>query len=280
MKFSSPSFCIITPISYLQYVDMSDTHLVLAHLVDKSEEYANFYKTLEQNHKFIMMDNSAYELKEPYSPDKLIDLGHKCGADAIVLPDYPFQAGSKTIEAAEKFIPLFKEAGFKTFFVPQSQVGDIDDYIETYAWAAQNEDVDIIGMSILGIPNALPNIHPSFARVVMTQLLIDRGIFCFKKHHHYLGLNSGPNLEIPSLVRMNALDTVDSSNPVWTAILGHEYCLNTDSYLSVSKPTMPVDFNIKVSKDMETHTRILHNITLTLELFNDCLNPRVWYAEE
>ena len=67
-------FCIITPISYLDYAAWSQTHLVLAHLVDESEEYAEFYHQRSLFGEYIMMDNSAYELKEPYSPTKLLEL--------------------------------------------------------------------------------------------------------------------------------------------------------------------------------------------------------------
>ena len=275
----APSFCYITPIELLEYAEESQTHLVLGHLVDESDEYAGFYKTLSNQGDFVMMDNSAYELKEPYSPDKLVELGRKCGADAIVLPDYPFQHSKVTVDAAIEFIPQFKEEGFKTFFVPQSKVGDTEDFIAAYQWAAENPDVDIIGMSILGIPNAIPNIDPTFSRVVMTQILMEHGVFNPNKHHHYLGLNGGPATEIPSLVRMGALDTIDSSGPVWSAVLGHEYSENTDSLLATKKPKMPVDFHMAFPKDKATHKRIRHNIALTERLF---VNQEVekWYAEE
>ncbi len=277
----NPDFCIIAPTAYLDYAQRSASHLVLAHLVDTDEEYTDFYKERQiQDADFIIMDNSAYELKEPYSPDKLLELAGLCGAEAIVLPDYPFQPGQVTIDAANKFIPQFKEHEYKTFFVPQSERGDLDGWIESYIWAADNPDIDIIGMSILGIPNALPNIHYAYARVVMTQMLIDRGIFNFEKHHHYLGLNSGVALEIPSLLKMGALDTVDSSGPIWSALLGHEYTTNADSYQSVKKLTTPVDFSIKRTNDTATHTRISHNLSLTLELFDDIQSTtNKWYAE-
>lgn len=279
---STPSFCFIAPTAYLDTCGTaSRTHLVLAHLVNDDPTYAEFYRNRSQAGDFIMMDNSAYELKEPYAPDHLVELGKKCGAHAIVLPDYPFQACAKTIDAANKFVPIFKQAGFASFFVPQSVVGDLEDWVNGYKWAANNPDIDIIGMSILGVPNALPNIAPSYARVVMSQLLKDRGVFADKKHHHYLGLNAGPALEIPSLLRMGVLDTIDSSNPVWMGILGHEYNTNCDSYLPVSKVNLPVNFAQKMTKDASTRYRIEVNIQLTNELFTLADDTdRVWYAQE
>lgn len=277
----TPSFCFIAPTEYLdEFAGESNTHLVLAHLVDTDEAYSQYYKEASKDGDYIILDNSAYELKEPFSPEKLIALGKQCGADAIVLPDYPFQKSSKTVAAADEFVPMFKKAGFGSMFVPQSERGDVDDWIRAYKWAAENDDIDIIGMSILGIPNAIPWCDPAYARVVMTHLLMERKVFNDEKHHHYLGLNAGPALEIPSLIKMGALSTIDSSGPIWSAILGQEYSVNSDSFLSTKKPKMPVQFGIKRTKDAATLKRIQHNIDLTLSLFDDGDQDSVWYAQE
>lgn len=268
-KDSKPAFCVIAPTAYLAaYAIRSTTHLVLAHIVDKDPTYADFYKNLSETGRGdrIIMDNGAFELGKSYDPEKLLALGKRCGAHAIVLPDYPWQPSQATREAAEQWAPMVREAGFSTMFVPQSETGNLEDWISGYMWAADNPDIDIIGMSILGIPTALPHIPAAYARVVMTELLIDRGVFA-DKYHHYLGLNAGPALEIPPLLKAEALNSCDSSNPVWMAILGHEYSKNTDSYLSVKKVKKEVDFNFPWMKDEATQKRIDHNLTLTLELF-------------
>lgn len=263
---AQPKFCIITPTPYLEaYASQSSMHLVLAHLVDTDDKYAQFYAG---RNEFKIMDNGAFELGESYAPEKLIELGHKCKADVIVLPDYPGQDGEKTIQAAIELAPLVREAGFKTMFVPQSEVGDADGFIETYRWAALDNDlVDVIGMSILAIPNAIPKIHRAYARVVMTERLISEREFNFQKPHHYLGLNSGPKLEIPSLINMGALTSCDSSNPVWAGICGSEYSENTDSFMTTSKITKHVEFEYPFVKDANVHRMIQKNIDLTLGLF-------------
>jgi hypothetical protein len=264
MLFKDPKFCIITPTAYLNdYASQSEMHLVLAHLVDTDEEYAAFYRDRSE---FKIMDNGAFELGESYAPEKLIELGAKCHADAIVLPDYPFQPAARTIEAGAVLIDQVKAAGYKTMFVPQSETGQLEDWIKGYEWASENDDIDIIGMSILALPNAIPHIHIAYARVVLTQILIERGIFNFNKYHHYLGLNAGPALEIPSLIQMNALDSCDSSNPVWMAICGHRYHPHSDSYLQVSKVKKEVEFDFPLVKDQATLDNIQYNIDLTQAL--------------
>lgn len=268
LNLKRPRFCVIAPTAYLEdYAVRSTAHLVLAHIVKDNPEYAAFYRRMRDRGDLVLMDNSAFELGESFDPAQLVELGSMCGAEALVLPDYPFQDATKTIEAAKKYIPVFKEAGFKTMFVPQSTRGDLESWIEAYKWGAMNPDIDVMCMSILGIPGALPHIPRAYARVVMAQILIDRGVFNFSKHHHWLGLNAGPALEIPALKRMNVLDTCDSSAPVWQAILGVEYTKNADSYAPVKKIHFPVQFDYPMTKDVDTLRRIDNNLTLTLELF-------------
>jgi hypothetical protein len=266
-------FCVIAPTPYLEkYAIQSHTHLVLAHIVDTNPVYADFYKRMSDRGDRIIMDNGAFELGGSYEPSKLVELGNKCGADALVLPDYPGSKSSKTILAAIKLIPQFKDAGFKTMFVPQSEVGDLEDWTAAYDWACNNDDIDIIGMSILGIPNALPHIPKAYARVVMTQLLLDRMAFA-DKFHHYLGLNSAPNVEIPALIKMEALNSCDSSGPVWSAINGFSYNTTQADYMGIQKKYLrEVNFDEPFSKKNHIHFAIQHNLDITFDVF---ANPSV-----
>lgn len=265
----TPKFCVIAPTAFLYTAMKFDTHLVLAHLVATDDSYQSFYKTRSRLGDFVIMDNGAFELGCSYEPDKLIELAHKCGADAIVLPDYPGKPPEQTIEAAIQLIPVTKEAGLRTFFCPQSMIGDTEGWISSYRWACDNPDIDMIGMSILGIPNALPHIPKSYARVVMTQLLIDRGIFNFKKYHHYLGLNSAPNVELPSLIKMKALNSCDSSGPVWSAICGHRYNITGDSFMPIHKKYLrEVDFNQPWTTKEHIHEAIKYNLSITQDIFD------------
>lgn len=264
---TTPQFCIITPTAYLEwYAAQSSMHLVLAHLVDTDETYANFYAGRSE---YKIMDNGAFELGESYAPEKLVELAKKCKANAIVLPDYPFQEAQKTIDAASKLLPYVKGEGFDAMFVPQSRTGEWHEWRDCYSWGVYNSNIDIIGMSILGLPNAIPAVEKAYARVVGTAMLIENNTFAFNKYHHYLGLNAGPALEIPSLIRMNALDSCDSSGPTWAGICGQMYTEAADSYQTTRKISKHVDFNYPLVKDRYVHNAIQHNIDLTLSLFRE-----------
>ena len=104
------------------------------------------------------MDNSAFEMykqdREMYPSDKLIEMGTKVAADYIVMSDYPGQEAARTVDKAMEMAPELRDAGFGTFFVPQSKEYDLEDLIDAFDWASESDDVDYIGVSILAVPIA------------------------------------------------------------------------------------------------------------------------------
>ena len=237
-------FCHITPVDHLDLVKGRESHLTLAHIVDGMEgseeqvkKYIEFYKAEKKDAEMNgtpylnIMDNSAFELYKNqmpmFDPEKLLELAKKVDATHIVLPDHPAHPSMVTIDDARRYAPIFKQAGFGTFFVPQSDVGDLEDLCTAFAWAASSPVIDYIGISILAVPNAyncekgnpLQRFH---ARWKFMNELYDRNLLQLAaqngKKIHFLGMVDGPN-EI-SLVRDFHIDTWDSSAGVWAGLNG------------------------------------------------------------
>lgn len=226
------NFCHIAPTPHLSdFCGQQTHHLLLAHLVESDEQYRKWYGNKLGNSVYIL-DNSAFEMykqgREMYPSDKLIEMGQHVRADYIVMSDYPNEHSSKTIEAAVELAPKFKDHGFGTFFVPQSRIGDIEDYIAAFAWAAASPLVDYIGVSILGVPNAYGvekgnKLQRFFSRWHMMHELETRGILTLAemngKKIHFLGMVDGPN-EIQLCHPRFKIDTWDSSAAVWAGLNG------------------------------------------------------------
>ena len=263
----SIDFCHIVTTPHLKkFVDGRSTHLALAHLIETDDEYTAFYSN--QQNSTIILDNSAFEMykqgRPMYPSDKLVEMGHRIGADYIVMSDYPNQKGQDTIDAAVALAPTFREEGFKTFFVPQSEIGDKEDYIQTFRWAAQSEHVDYIGISILGVPNAYGveknnKLQRFLSRWKMMRELYDRGLLELAQYHgkkiHFLGMVDGPN-EITLMSDLaRYIDTWDSSAAVWAG-------LNNISF--DDSPTGLVDgkFEVEVDFDFETGDNELLEIAM------------------
>jgi len=223
-------FCHIAPVAHLDLVKDRSAHLTLAHLIDEGhQDYIDFYKN--QKYDINIMDNSGFELYKAhlpmFDPEKLVGLAQQVNATHIVLPDHPSHPSMVGIDDAKRYAPVFKEAGFGTFFVPQSDVLDLEDLITSFAWAASSPLIDYIGISILAVPNAYGceqnnPLQRFVSRWKFMNELYDRNLLQLAaqngKKIHFLGMVDGPN-EI-SLMRDFHIDTWDSSAGVWTGLNG------------------------------------------------------------
>jgi len=250
-------FCHITPTPYLDlFAAGRSHHLVLAHLIEEDEQYAKWYANMPRDENTIMiMDNSAFEMykqgKPMYESSKLMEMANRVRADYIVMSDYPGEPARKTIEAALQMGPHLKAYGFGTFFVPQAEVGNIQGVLESFEWAAEAEEVDYIGVSILTAPNMFGvekgnNLQRFLSRWKLMQLLEQRGILEKIQENgkkiHFLGMVDGPN-EIALVSRwLEYIDTWDSSAAVWAAMCGIEFD-SSPTGLIKGKNEIEVDFD-------------------------------------
>lgn len=256
-------FCHIAPTDFLSLVDGKQVHLTLAHLIGQNNDYTNFYLSQKdsltiQGHSFCnIMDNSAFEMykqgKPMLSPLEVLGKAKLIQADYVVLSDYPGEHSSKTIQTAIDIAPLFKRAGYGTFFVPQSRIGDKQDLISAFEWASTSKHVDYIGVSILGVPNAYGvergnKLQRFVARFMFMQELHDLGILDRIKDNgkkiHLLGMVDGPN-EIRLMHPFRSyIDTWDSSAAVWLGLNGKTFDGSPTGIID-GKYEKEVDFDLK-----------------------------------
>ena len=264
-------FCHIAPVAHLDLVKDRSAHLTLAHLIDEGhQDYIDFYK----NEKFDIniMDNSAFELYKAqlpmFDPEKLVGLAQQVNATHIVLPDHPSHPSMVGIDDAKRYAPVFKEAGFGTFFVPQSDVLDLEDLITSFAWAASSPLIDYIGISILAVPNAYGceqnnQLQRFVSRWKFMNELYDRNLLQLAaqngKKIHFLGMLDGPN-EI-SLMRDFHIDTWDSSAGVWAGLNGLAFD-HSPTGLTNGKFEKHVDFQAKFEDTTlaESNMRVIDNL--------------------
>lgn len=256
-------FAHITPTAYLDlFATGRPFHLTLAHLVEQDPKYAEYYKHLgEWSHmcqgSINIMDNSAFEMykegRPMYSAEKLIPMAQACGADYVVMSDYPGEESKKTVQAAVKMAPKLREAGLGTFFCPQSEIGDKEDLLKCFDWASNAEEVDYIGVSILAIPNAYGvekdnKLQRFLSRWKFMQELLASGMLerarANNKKFHFLGMVDGPNEILLVKEFLAYIDTWDSSAAVWAGLSGKKFD---------NSPTGLVDGKI------ETHVDFSHN---------------------
>jgi hypothetical protein len=236
-----------------------------------------------QKDQTTILDNSAFEMYQRGLPmfegSKLVELARKCKANYIVMPDFPGEDQWKTITAAQHYGPWFKDAGFGTFFVPQSEPGDLEGYLEAFAYAATSPHVDYIGISILGVPNAYgvyrKPLQRYLSRKFMMTELYKRGLLQvarrMKKKIHFLGMLDGPNeiLEVASFAHF--IDTWDSSAAVWAGIKGVSFDSSPTGLVN-GKIEEHVDFTLPYTHDEKRDSLIRSNVKYIDDLVTNINN--------
>ena len=201
-----------------------------------------------------------------YGTDDLLPMAKACKADMIVMSDYPNEPAQKTIDAAIETAPIYKDAGFKTFFVPQSKIGDIGDYLYGMEWALESNLVDRIGLSILGCPNAYGVEKDNKLQRYLSRLAILREL---EKHDmlnqwaakrfHCLGMVDGPN-EIDLLREYHPyIASWDSSAAVWAGINNIRFD-DTPTGLVNGKYEREVEFDFQTDLPVDTIDNVMYNI--------------------
>jgi hypothetical protein len=290
------NFCHIAPIPHLDIVSGAAAHLALAHLVQTSDEYTDFYKNQKEEFKStIILDNSAFEMykqgRPMYDSVQLISMAQRIGADYVVMSDYPNERGSKTINAAKVMAPLLKEKGFGTFFCPQSRIADAEDLFASFNWAAQSPLVDYIGVSILNIPNAYGvekgnKLQRFVSRFMFMQDLHDSGILdnarVNGKKIHLLGMLDGPN-EIRLMSQFaEYINTWDSSAAIWYGLHAGKQFDGSPTGILEGKYEEEVDFNY-VSTGRNVLTAKMNKETIDELMQNylpDSIQDDDWFVTE
>ena len=207
------------------------------------------------------------------------------------MTDYPGESSQKTIEAAKEQAPIFKKAGIKTFFVPQGEKQNKEDYIECFRWATENPDlVDYIGFSILAVPNAYgiepfghePSLHRFTSRLHMMYQLAEAGLLGTisqnKQKLHFLGMVDGPN-EIQFMSPFKRfIDTWDSSSAIWHGLNGYGYD-DTPGGLLHGKFHMPVDFNHEPEHDKEDNDFFINLAKENMDYIDKLVYAYLWGLE-
>ena len=256
-------YCHIAPTPHLEdFAVYNKVHLMLAHLAENDRDYSNWYRDRKE---LKILDNSAFEMykqgRPMYESDKLMDMASRTKADVIVMSDYPGENSAKTIDAAERLGPQFKAAGYQTFFVPQSKVGDMDDYLFAWNHAINSPNVDFIGMSILGVPNAFGNIEKDnklqrfLSRWKMMHILESRGMLDNAwengKKIHFLGALDGWLGEIKLVEQWkDYIFSWDSSGAIWLGLHGNKTYDDSPTGQIDGKYEIEVDFNFSTDDSL------------------------------
>ena len=220
----------------------SSFNMVLAHVAEDSNEYCKLFKDSD---KPTLLDNGAFELGYPMDVDDMIAIGHKVGADTIVLPDFPYSAWDRGWLTVLDDILTYKDAGFKTMFIPQSLHNDAEGYFRSLEQALEHPSIDYIGLSILGVPNA------GLTRVEILEKY--KNWTATKKRFHMLGCLNDPIAEMVDISAdySDMVNSWDTSAAVWKGLHDKLLFVGNDKFKLAVHFSSPLPWTDHATQNVE-----------------------------
>lgn len=213
------------PLSLMEYsLEWCDGEYCLPHLLDKHEEYRQFFLDTKERGRFIIMDNGLFEGVKHTTQDLLekIDL---IEPNIFIVPD-EWNERDITAKNAKHWTQYKLPFKTKLMVVLQGKtVNEIHTLYQQcvdlgYTHFAFNHS-SIVYQELGGSENKLAN--QSVGRVLLIQYLLTQNVI--KDHHyiHLLGASTPQEFTYYRDIYPTLINSVDTSNPIICGALGIRY---------------------------------------------------------
>jgi len=207
-------------------LDFNDYDYALVHLLDKDEDYANFFLQAKQQGRYIILDNSLHELGTAYHDSGLIHWVEKLLPNEFIVPDV-WQDTTQSIVNARKWaqIELPKEVTKVAVVQAESLTGAMLCY-QTYKDLGYKKIAFSYGADYYLEHSSHPNknIAKSLGRIQVISKMYEIGAILKKDRVHLLGCQVPQ--EFSWYKDMPFIETIDTSNPVMATLDGIQYGRN------------------------------------------------------
>ena len=254
-----------TPISFLEESrEYNDYDYALVHLFETHPEYYSFFKCSLSMGREVLLDNSIFELKTAFDPEKFAKYVEELKPTYYVIPDV-LEESLRTIGAFTSFRKNYsKLPGLKIGVVQgltYQQLVDCYRYMSDYAdYIAISFDYSwyqTVGYSKnpgKGIRRA--NLERMCnGREFLIRKLISDGHWNHNKPHHLLGCSLAK--EFKNYKDIKSIRSLDTSNPIVAGIKGRRYYKNIGL---LGKPTIMLADLIDHEVTADQVTDIVHNV--------------------
>ena len=218
-----------TPISFLnESRSYNDYDYALVHLFETHPEYYNFFKSSLLQGREVLLDNSIFELKEAFNPEKYAEYVRELKPTYFIVPDV-LEDASATIESYTSFRRKYED--LPGMWIGAVQGKSYDEIAECYAYMSAFADYiaisfdfswyQQIGKSQSFDPHLQKLERMCDGRQKLIRMLIADGLWNFQKPHHLLGCSLAK--EFGSYSDIPNIRSCDTSNPVVAGIVGKTY---------------------------------------------------------
>ena len=243
--------------------EFNDYDYCLPHLLDKDEEYKQYFFDAKKSGRYIIMDNSLHELGEAYDYDRLLHWVKELKPNEFIVPDV-WMEGHQTAAQAKYWKQYKYPKGTKITAVIQGK--DSDDAF-LCASLLQNLGYEKLCVSYGAtwyndcFIHSNPDMGKALGRVRFVQELLEMKRYKNIKFH-LLGC-SIPQ-EFGWYDNHPQIESIDTSNPVMAALEGELY----DERGLSKKPKTNMNDHFDIKFEDVDYQSIIHNTTLFREINN------------
>ena len=207
-------------------LDFNDYDYALVHLLDKDEDYANFFRKAKQQGRYIILDNSLHELKEAYHDSGLLHWIDELKPQEFIIPDV-WQDTTHSIVNARKWAQIELPKGVtKVAVVQATTFTEALTCYQTYKDLGYKKIAFAYGAEYYLDHSSHPNknIAKSLGRLQVISRLYKIGVILPKDRVHLLGCQVPQEFSLYK--DMPFIETIDTSNPIMATLDGIQYGRN------------------------------------------------------
>ena len=207
-------------------LDFNDYQYCLPHLLDKDEDYKNFFYNVKQKGVYNIMDNSLHELGVAYSEDRLLYWIDELKPNEFIVPDV-WQNTTASIVNARKWAQIELPKGVTKVAVVQAK-NFLDAVLcyQTYKDLGYKKIAFSYGAEYYLDHSNHPNknIAKALGRIEVVSRMYSMGLIVNNDRVHLLGCQVPQ--EFSFYKNMPFIETIDTSNPIMATLDGIQYGRN------------------------------------------------------
>lgn len=202
---------------------VTDYDYALVHLFDESEDYHWFFQQAVEKGRYVILDNSIFELGVAFDTDKFAEHVRALKPSAYIVPD--------VLESMAGTIANYLEWETNYDSLPGEKIGVVqgssyEEVVECYKFMSEAADKIAISFDYSFFQKEFPDKPTKYhswmlGRKKLIYNMLKEGIINKDKPHHLLGC--GLPQEFAFYKDYAWIDTIDTSNPVVHGMLDIKY---------------------------------------------------------
>lgn len=232
------------PLNLLEYSSKFNHYdYCLPHLLDKYEQYKEYFINAKKQGRYIIMDNSLHELGEAYNTDRLLYWIEELKPDEFIVPDVWENMESSINNASEWSKIKINRDTLKVAVVQANSINEAINCYSTYQALGYRKIAFSYGAKYYQelVPHPNKDIASALGRVYVISTLYNEGVI--NKHDNIHLLGCAIPQEFIYYKDMPFIETIDTSNPIMSGLEGVEY----EIWGLDKKPTLKIDEAMEIT---------------------------------